>query len=351
MFTTRYKNICRTGITNRFLVYRNTKFSRRCYSTNSNTSKNFDGITKLITTAVVLSVGYNILKDVEKNDIQKTMRRALIELKLFPITYTIIGTNTLLWLISKMPKMSPFFERHFQLSLANMSRGRYHTLVTSAFNHSGIIHLFVNMYLLHSFRVMERDLQSKKFTTLYFGSLLSSSLLSFANKRLRSQQIPSVGASGAIIGLVGAIAILKPNTQLGVIFIPNFSFSAGNALPVVAGLELAMMLFLKNSFLDHAGHLGGLVAGALLSYYMGTPIGPTRREVRRSRGFVISVIDEEILEIENIMTGEKWICSEWVGEKSVFRYINKQGVSELQNVYQLSQDLKAYLRDEVFDNE
>merc|ERR1711990_1367108 len=70
----------------------------------------------------------------------------------------------------------------------------------------------------------------------------------------------SVGASGAILGLVGAVCMQFPDAKLAIIFIPMFPFAAKYALAGLIGLDTAGVL-LRWKLFDHAGHLGGTLFG------------------------------------------------------------------------------------------
>ncbi|MCC6029031.1 MAG: rhomboid family intramembrane serine protease [Candidatus Korarchaeum sp.] len=123
--------------------------------------------------------------------------------------------------------------------------GRYETLITSMFLHANLIHLFLNMYALHILgKVAEISLGRAKFISLYFLSGLVGDLLSCI---IDSSSV-SVGASGAIMGLLGYIVAMEyrvtgrfnPSTVLLAIFVIFGGFSAN---------------------VDVLAHLGGFLVG------------------------------------------------------------------------------------------
>ncbi len=125
----------------------------------------------------------------------------------------------------------------------------YWRLVTSGFLHSGFVHIGFNMYLLYMLgQMLEGPMGSKRFAGLYFASLLAGSFgaLLFEPRGL------TVGASGAVFGLMGAAF---------------FQMRARGIDPFATGIAPLILLNLAFSFLPGlnisiGGHLGGLVGGA-----------------------------------------------------------------------------------------
>jgi membrane associated rhomboid family serine protease len=126
----------------------------------------------------------------------------------------------------------------------------YWRLVTSGFLHSGFVHIGFNMYLLYMLgQMLEGPMGSKRFAGLYFASLLAGSFgaLLFEPRGL------TVGASGAVFGLMGAAF---------------FQMRARGIDPFATGIAPLILLNLAFSFLPGlnisiGGHLGGLVGGAV----------------------------------------------------------------------------------------
>ncbi|MDQ4082348.1 MAG: rhomboid family intramembrane serine protease [Actinomycetota bacterium] len=132
--------------------------------------------------------------------------------------------------------------------LIGLAEGEWWRLLTAAFLHQGIVHLLMNMLALWWFgRALEDALGPGRYILLYVVSGLAGS----AGALLLSPDAVTVGASGAIFGLLGAALVLE--RQQIYIF-------GGSALGIVV-LNLAFTLFVPNISLG--GHLGGLVGGAL----------------------------------------------------------------------------------------
>lgn len=155
-----------------------------------------------------------------------------------------------------------FTTRFFDIGLAvdprtgetvGVADGEVYRLVTSAFLHGGIVHLLLNMYALYLFGPqLEAALGRARFIALYFLSALGGSALSYA---FAVPNQPSLGASGAVFGLLGAYLVVsrklrRDTTSVLVLLAINFAY--GFLVPRI----------------DWRAHVGGLVAGALVALAM-----------------------------------------------------------------------------------
>lgn len=188
------------------------------------------------------------------------------------VTYAIIGLNLLVWGGWKMASQQTMM-KWFTLSLN--SQKYFINMFLSMFSHKGFIHLYVNMYVLSSFCVAWNRLSTKghssangyeRFIAFYLTAGMCSGMLSILIKFLGRIPHPSLGASGAIMGLVGYICEKMPDTRLGIVFIPNWSFSANSAKYSIlafdtVGLLIGAFTNWKYMIFDHAGHLGGILFG------------------------------------------------------------------------------------------
>ncbi|KAL7058807.1 hypothetical protein AAHC03_012924 [Spirometra sp. Aus1] len=140
------------------------------------------------------------------------------------------------------------------------------SMLLSIFSHQMLLHLFVNMYVLHNFSTpMISLLGMEQFFALYVSGGIFASLLSILSKAARRSFVPSIGASGAICAVLGAFCMLEPHAQLCIPFLVNIvphSFSAGSAGWAILAFEFfGAMLLSARSPIDHAAHLGGLMFG------------------------------------------------------------------------------------------
>lgn len=125
----------------------------------------------------------------------------------------------------------------------------YWRLVTSGFLHAGIFHVGLNMYFLYILgRMLEPALGWVRFTVIYFVSLLTGSL----GALLLNPNASTVGASGALFGLMGAAVVESRSRGIN---------------PMQSGIGGLIIFNLIFSFLfpgiSIGGHIGGLIGGAL----------------------------------------------------------------------------------------
>ncbi|XP_055920917.1 presenilins-associated rhomboid-like protein, mitochondrial [Eupeodes corollae] len=137
----------------------------------------------------------------------------------------------------------------------------------STFSHYSFFHIFANMYVLHSFsNGAVLSLGKEQFMALYLSAGVVASLSSVIVKAITSTAGMSIGASGAIMTILAYVCTQYPDTQLSILFLPMVTFSAGSAIKVIMGLDLAGVI-LGWKFFDHAAHLGGAMFGVFWAYY------------------------------------------------------------------------------------
>nr|XP_014095981.2 presenilins-associated rhomboid-like protein, mitochondrial [Bactrocera oleae] len=145
----------------------------------------------------------------------------------------------------------------------------------STFSHYSMFHLFANMYVLHSFsNAGVLSLGKEQFLGVYLSAGVIASLSSIIYKTVTSKPGLSIGASGAIMAILAFVCAKYPDTQLSILFLPMLNFSAGAAIKVIMGFDLAGCI-LGWKFFDHAAHLGGALFG-LFWVYFGTELWQKR---------------------------------------------------------------------------
>lgn len=133
--------------------------------------------------------------------------------------------------------------------LAGVDQGQYWRLITGGFLHGSIIHIAFNMYILWFLgNLLEPAIGSVRFTVLYFTALLAGS---FGALLLEPNNF-TVGASGAVFGLMGA-AFLESRVR-------GMEALQGQ-IGMLILLNLVLSFVLNN--ISVGGHIGGLVGGAL----------------------------------------------------------------------------------------
>jgi membrane associated rhomboid family serine protease len=180
-------------------------------------------------------------------------------------------------------------------------------ILTHMFMHGGIWHLFFNMYALYIFgQVLEQVWGPKRFLIYYLvcglgAALVHESVIAFEYsklmKALNPEQLqmvlnegaaylnqgkvftdqtmqdlqlllntPTVGASGAIFGVLLAFGVLFPNTQL-MLLIPPIPIKAKYFVLAYGAIELYLAFTQPGSNIAHAAHLGGMLFGYILIRY------------------------------------------------------------------------------------
>jgi len=136
-----------------------------------------------------------------------------------------------------------------------IAQGEIWRLFTAIFLHSGVMHLLFNLYALYVLGpLLEGYIGHLRFLAVFLVSGLYGSLLSYA----LSGPI-SVGASGAIFGLLGAITVFFLHYR------DNFG-GQGRAIlqNMLVVLALNLVIGFSSGFIDNWGHIGGLIGGALV---------------------------------------------------------------------------------------
>jgi rhomboid protease GluP len=137
-----------------------------------------------------------------------------------------------------------------------VKQGAYATLLTSAFLHLGIVHLLVNMYALGVMgKVIERLIGTVRFGVVYFTSAITGSLLSL----MIHPDVLSVGASGAIFGIAGAMLALGERRA---VVMPK------NMTGIVLFLVYNLIYGLSNPGINVVAHIGGALGGAAVAGFL-----------------------------------------------------------------------------------
>jgi membrane associated rhomboid family serine protease len=134
-------------------------------------------------------------------------------------------------------------------------------LITCGFLHASFLHLAINMYALWMFGSdVERAIGPRHYLILYFASLLSSSVtqLAVVSMMTGAGVYPTVGASGAIFGILLAFGMFFPRRTI-VLLIPPIPMPAIVFVILYALLELFSGVFGTNQGVAHFAHLGGMI--------------------------------------------------------------------------------------------
>lgn len=202
------------------------------------------------------------------------------------ITKNLITINVIIFIATLINK--EYMTETFALFYPTSPYFHWWQPVTHMFMHGGIWHIFFNMYTLYIFgNVLERMIGEKKFLLFYFICGFGAAALHMGVQYLELQSAmeqaamgnsaamqsvamvkytPTVGASGAIYGVLLGYAMLFPESKMTLLF-PPVTLSAKWMVAIFAGLELISGITGTAVSVAHFAHLGGMIIGFLLIWY------------------------------------------------------------------------------------
>lgn len=221
-----------------------------------------------------------------------------------PIVKNLIIINALMLLATML--FEPFMVKYFALFFPESPLFKPIQLFTHMFMHSGIWHLFFNMYAVWIFgSVLEQYWGPKRFLIYYLVTGLGAAalyllviwlqvikietnidpalLVDMKNKLANGlvyqnagdnvtswfdiMSTPMLGASGAVFGVLLAFGMLFPNVSLQLLF-PPITLKAKWLVIIYGGIELALgMAQIQGDNIAHFAHLGGMLFGVILILY------------------------------------------------------------------------------------
>lgn len=203
-----------------------------------------------------------------------------------PAVKNIIIINVLVYLVTSLK--GNFMYENFALFYPTSPFFHWWQPLTHMFMHGGFWHIFFNMYTLFIFgSVLERVWGTKKFLLYYFITGLGAAAVhtgvewiqmthwmsQAAEGSMAAQasihamkMTPTVGASGAIYGLLMGYAMLYPDAIMSLIF-PPISMKAKWFVLIFAAIELFTGVTGTGGGIAHFAHLGGLIFGFILLMY------------------------------------------------------------------------------------
>lgn len=186
-------------------------------------------------------------------------------------TTKIIAVNFIFFLAAMVAILIyPNFMDYISLNPLNILHGKYlWTILTSMFMHANLFHLLANMMSLFFLGgLLERIIGKKRFLWVYMISGIIASLFFVIIAYLSNADlnIAAVGASGAVFGVAGMLAVLTPKMKVYILFIPI-------ALPMWLGviLILVVLWIISAAFslpIGNLAHLGGLLCGVAYAFYL-----------------------------------------------------------------------------------
>jgi membrane associated rhomboid family serine protease len=140
-------------------------------------------------------------------------------------------------------------------------------LVTYAFLHDGLLHIFFNMWGLYMFApALESHWGARRFLVYYFVCVLAAGATQLAVEYGTGSPAATIGASGGIFGVLLAFAILFPRARL-MLLLPPIPMPAWLFVTLYGVLELVFGVTGTEAGIAHFAHLGGMLGGALMMLY------------------------------------------------------------------------------------
>ncbi|MDY3757100.1 MAG: rhomboid family intramembrane serine protease [Bacilli bacterium] len=190
----------------------------------------------------------------EKSEADNKEYERIFKPKRIVITNILVVLNIIMFALTMtIPKLANMFI----LDPNAVRNGEVYRLLTSTFMHASILHLVFNMYALSIIgKQVETFLGKSKFLLVYLFSGLTGSLLSCAITNSYS-----LGASGAIFGLMGSLLYFGYHYRLYL-----GSVLLGQIVPVIV---INLVIGYITPSIDNAAHIGGLVGGLFISMALG----------------------------------------------------------------------------------
>lgn len=194
--------------------------------------------------------------------------------------YSLIAANSAIFLAWRIPVFNFYLNRYFLHAINSHPL----SMLGSIFSHKSLVHLGFNMLALNSFGTfLHEKMGREQFLAFYISSGMASSLTSHIYKSFRQNYTPSLGASGAIFGVVGGCAHF-PELKVSLIFLPIHSVPISQALPTMMGID-ALGLLMDWKIFDHAAHLGGSLFGYSMYPISQNNVWKNRKEIQRTLNF------------------------------------------------------------------
>ncbi len=140
-------------------------------------------------------------------------------------------------------------------------------LLTYAFLHANVMHIFFNMFAVYMFGAgMEQVWGGRRYLTYYLVCALTAALMQLLVSGASGAYYPTIGASGAVFGLLLAFARYFPEQKIMLLILP-IPIPAKLFVVLYGALELVQGVMGTQEGVAHFAHLGGLAGGFLLMRY------------------------------------------------------------------------------------
>ena len=193
----------------------------------------------------------------EKNKKESIKNEKIFEPKKIILTYVLLGIIISIFIMAFIFDYNDNLINNFGVLGSAIRKGQYFRILTGAFLHVDFIHLISNSYALYVVgSQIETFYGKRRMAIIYLFSAITGSLLSIV-----MHDTTSVGASGAIFGLMGSLL------YFGYYYRVYFgSVIVNRVLPVIL---VNLLIGFSIQGIDNFGHIGGLIGGILISMAVG----------------------------------------------------------------------------------
>jgi membrane associated rhomboid family serine protease len=214
------------------------------------------------------------------------------------VTWTLIGVTVAIFVLQYAIGVNQVAEEYGMWPFGIVIYGEWWRLLTAAFLHGSWLHIAFNMYVLYVLGpTLERVLGHLRFSVLYVVAALGGSVASYAFSDPRTV---SVGASGAIFGLMGALIVAGRRMRWDI-------------TQVLILLGINVVIGFLSPQIDWRAHFGGLVIGALVAaVFVWTP-APLRAVRTMWQTLAVLAILAGLVLVTMWRTGQLWTLLAPVG--------------------------------------
>lgn len=190
---------------------------------------------------------------------------------------------------------SPAFQIYFSLSIYGVQKGFIWTFMTYSFLHGGLFHLFINCLMVFWLgRILLKMLGSQRFFTLYGLSVVLGGVVWFMVNYFKGGNVPVVGASAGVMGLLVAFAMHFPNQPIQVLlfFVIPVKVTPKTLVMILlivdgVGLFLNELAPISTGIpIAHSAHLGGMLGGwAFVKFILNKDFSFNTRDIKPPKWF------------------------------------------------------------------
>ena len=206
--------------------------------------------------------GYNFQRRQSRWSLKEELQWIFLGQKKHFVTIGLVLINVLAY--AYLSARGDLSQSHYMVSVGGMyppliiDKGEWWRLITSTFLHFDVSHLFNNMLILYFLgKWVEEALGAGRFAGVYLGSGILGAALSMYSCIVTGDMYVSAGASGAIYGLMGSLAVL--------ILLHRGRFKGLSIQRMGFMLALCVYQSMTSMGIDTMGHLGGLISGVVLT--------------------------------------------------------------------------------------